>query len=535
MKKIIFLFYFLFPILLANAQEKCASYLLQEQLIQQKPKIEKTLKENQVKFQQFLQNQKITDDEVLIIPTVIHIMYAPQDSIYGQGSNISNHQIFSQLEVLNDDFRRFNADTINTPSIYKSVSSDTKIQFCLANKDPQGNLSTGINRVKYNASNSHNWIFGDLDMKNLSRWNPDKYLNIWVVGNITGGILGYAPTPDLISDSTYSILQDGVTIAAEFFGSTALIHPDSSHNITSHRFFLGRTLSHELGHYFNLKHIWGDGDCNSDDGIDDTPNCTGQAFRCPEPKPTQCGNIRMMENYMDYSDDPCFNLFTEGQKQAMRATLMFFNFRQNITSETNLIETGCNILLADSMYLLKGDHQVNLVNQFVEDSLAVRLVSENKMPIANQNVNFKITEQPNGAILNLNSNVKTNNEGIAKIPFQFDIYEGDYTITASANVNKGNPVEFQLKAVSKLEDAISIAVFPNPLNQRTLNLELLFIGKQDVEINIFNALGQKILQKEFKQIKSGFYQIDIPNTWSDGVYFISMKEKSIKLILKSKP
>jgi hypothetical protein len=270
--------------------------------------------------QYFKLNTNLPDS--ITIPVVVHVIHNRANGNIGgiNNPNITDAQILSQIEVLNKDYQRKNADTINTPLIFKSVAANTKIKFCLANTDPNGMPTSGINRV-YN--NKSFYLFSDdIYLKSLSYWPSNQYLNIWVCdlrGNSpTQLLLGYAQAPGgpvLGLDPTDGDpTTDGVVIYYKVFGNTGeLLAP----------FNLGRTTSHEVGHWLGLKHLWGDynsGDCSLTDYCNDTPTCSDEynakvSNSCNSL--IQCTKRRMIENYMDYSDDGCLNLFTQDQKDRM--------------------------------------------------------------------------------------------------------------------------------------------------------------------------------------------------------------------------
>ena len=269
-------------------------------------------------FEQHLQESPPNNARVqatIRIPVVVHVMHAPGEGV-GVQSNISVNQILSQIEVLNEDYRRtagsrgFN----NNP-----VGADTEIEFCLATKDPQGNPTSGINRVVYSNSANHSFAL-DQTKKALSVWPTNRYLNMWVVKSINGGVLGYAYLPPIWLTTLTGVLLtvllwERVILAVAT--NKQLVKPSFWRII-----LIWAELLHEVGHFLNLEHTWGDGDCNADDGVGDTPNCDGPYFGCTT-APVQCGNTRMIENYMDYSDDRCMNIFTQGQKTRMTSALNF--------------------------------------------------------------------------------------------------------------------------------------------------------------------------------------------------------------------
>ena len=244
-----------------------------------------------------------TNNTVINIPVVIHILY--NNPI----ENISYEQIQSQLDSLNKDFRALNADISNVPLAFSPLVADVGIEFCLATQDPDGNISTGINRVY---TENTNFSYSNNDMKFTSEggtdvWDSERYLNIWVC-DLSGNTLGYAQFPGGPTST------DGVVVDYEYFGSigTALSPYD-----------LGRTLTHEVGHWLNLRHIWGDSYCGND-FVDDTPTQESANGGCQTYPSVSCNNGPhgdMFMNYMDYSYDNCLHMFTIGQKNRMIAAL----------------------------------------------------------------------------------------------------------------------------------------------------------------------------------------------------------------------
>lgn len=243
----------------------------------------------------------IINNEVISIPVVVHVLYNNGDQ------NISDAQVLSQIVSLNSDFRRQNADTINTPAPFKSVAADTRIQFCLAKVDPDGRPTTGIIH-KYTSVGQ---FTADDAMKFSAKggdnaWDASRYLNIWVC-NLFGRTLGYGVLPGSPAN------KDGIVIQYHVFGTIG--------NLTS-PFNKGRTATHELGHWLGLKHTWGDSDCG-DDGIADTPPQEGSNSGCPSfPHLSSCSinpDGDMFMNYMDFTNDACMNMFTKGQAAEMRS------------------------------------------------------------------------------------------------------------------------------------------------------------------------------------------------------------------------
>jgi Pregnancy-associated plasma protein-A/Secretion system C-terminal sorting domain len=270
---------------------------------------------------------------VITIPVVVHVLH--KNEAVGIVSNISDAQILSQIEALNEDFRRMNPEVLNTNPAFKGVSMDTKIEFCLAQQDPNGNATSGINRYSEPTSSDYQQAGIPSDMqylniitlnsiiKPITIWNRDNYLNIWIGdlyelpppngGGFGAALLGYAQFPNSGASNT-----DGVAINYNVFGKIGNLFP--SYN-------LGKTTTHEVGHWLNLKHIWGDEDnCATDDSVIDTPLQETATYGCNIfPLLDNCSSDFpgiMFMNFMDYSDDACLSMFTYGQFVRMDATIL---------------------------------------------------------------------------------------------------------------------------------------------------------------------------------------------------------------------
>ncbi|MCB0638181.1 MAG: T9SS type A sorting domain-containing protein [Lewinella sp.] len=297
-------------------QRNCGSMEVLDRQIQENPAIQDELNRIENYTRTYLHSTgRDLNGSVLTIPVIVHVVY--QNST----ENVSDAQINSQITVLNDDFRRLNADASNTPSDFQGVAADTEIEFCLTQivRVPTSTNSFGTNdSVKFSSSGGSDVI------------TPGSALNIWVC-EIGGGILGYAQFPGGSSST------DGVVIDYRYFGTIGT---------ATAPFNLGRTATHEVGHWLNLRHIWGDGGCNVDDFVSDTPeagspNYTGSPCTYPGPntctpkgRPGQPDDYDMFQNYMDYSDDVCMNLFTTGQKTRMWAAIQ--------SSRPGLLSAACD-------------------------------------------------------------------------------------------------------------------------------------------------------------------------------------------------
>ena len=239
------------------------------------------------------------------IPVVVHVVWNTA------AQNISDAQIASQIDVLNRDFRRTNPDVSSTPAVFLPLTADARVEFALANIDPNGAPTNGITRRQTTVTS-----FGSNDAVKsqatggTDAWPADRYLNIWVCP-LGGGLLGYAQFPG------GPAATDGVVILQSAFGTVGTAAPP---------FHLGRTATHEIGHWLNLNHIWGDDGtgCSGTDNVADTPNQGGPNTGKPTFPHVSCSNGPngdMFMNYMDYVDDPAMFMFTAGQVARMQACL----------------------------------------------------------------------------------------------------------------------------------------------------------------------------------------------------------------------
>ena len=441
-------------------------------------------------FDDFLADFQVPEQtaSTIKIPVVVHVLHSPSET-YGNLSNITDEQIRSQIEVLNEDFgkifgtRGYNLDP---------VGANTEIEFCLATRDPAGNASTGIIRLPY-AGSSNFQLSADRAMKDLSRWPVNRYLNIWVVKSIQSGILGYAYLPEVIANDAERPFIDGVVMGAFYFGSRDKQALGQNFYL-SNTFAYGRTATHEVGHYLNLKHTWGDGGCEIDDGVDDTPLCSGQYFGCPPSpaRPVQCGFNRMVENYMDYSDDACFNIFTLGQKNRMRAALQFYPFRASLVSLGNVVSTGCSdsggvISFADTIVKILGDSQVVRVGSFFQESFRIRVLNQFGGGFNNEDVRWQVVSQPFAAGMTLDTIIRTSAGGFATLDTRLPVFPGRYVFRASANTFKTpNFVNFTIDALAETK------AYPNPFKEEiVLALGLPFVSK--VHLKVTDLQGKVVL------------------------------------------
>ncbi|HIO72030.1 MAG TPA: PKD domain-containing protein [Flavobacteriales bacterium] len=330
----------------AFAQRTCGTDAAWAQVVAENPKYATSRIALEQSIQQWIQANpggNSASKVVYTIPTVVHVVYN------NSTQNISDAQVLSQIDVLNEDYRRTNADASNTPSWFQNVAADCEIEFCLAQQDPNGNASNGITRTSTSTSS----FSGNGNVKSSSSggkdaWPRNDYLNIWVCP-LSGGLLGYALFPGGPAST------DGVVIGYNYFGDMGTV---------SSPFNKGRTTTHEVGHWLSLYHSF-DGGCagtsssncaTNGDRCCDTPPTSSSNGGCPSNNQNTCTETPtdqndMHMNYMDYVNDACMNLFTLDQKARMvavmtgaRASLQFSSGCVNPTS--NALDAGISAIVA---------------------------------------------------------------------------------------------------------------------------------------------------------------------------------------------
>ena len=310
----------------------CGSHTQMKKLYAENPGLEEDYKKllNRYKENRIINGKSTT---VRVIPIVFHIVHE-----YGV-ENVTDQQIQDQMVILNEDYRKLNADTNIVIAPFDSMIGDAYIEFRLATLDPWGNCTNGIEHI-YN----HNTNQGD-DYSKLGQWDRDKYLNVWLTKTIgSAGVAGYAYYPTGVTGTGF--FRDGIIILHDYVGSIGTGSPGRS-----------RALTHEIGHWLGLAHTWGnDNDpgssasCGQDDGIKDTPNCIGMTScnlsmnSCDDTQTLDSywgalDPVDNAQNYMDYSY--CSVMFTKGQTEFMNNVLdQETSGRSNLFTAANLAETG---------------------------------------------------------------------------------------------------------------------------------------------------------------------------------------------------
>jgi hypothetical protein len=352
MKKIITITLLAFSTIIGFAQtplhRTCGTMDYHNYLMQTRPNYATDYTQYNQMLDQYIQNNQASLNTAartanITIPVVIHVLYNTA------GQNISDAQATSQFAVLNNDFQRLNADKVNTPSTFTAVAGGVGITFCLAQRDPNGNATTGI----IHKSTTTTSFTTDNKIKSSAQggddpWDVTKYINIWI-GNISGGILGYGEFPTTTLSNTYGLVLN--------YTATGTMGTASA------PYNLGRTGTHEFGHCFNLNHIWGDnGQCGNTDNCYDTPPQKGgtnspagcnygtptypwQPNTCTRPDGIAGASMTnvngdMFMNYMDYTDDAVMNMFS--QQQCVRMLAVVSNPPWNVLASSN----GCTPISA---------------------------------------------------------------------------------------------------------------------------------------------------------------------------------------------
>jgi len=315
--------------LMGSAQRNCPTIIPTPEEFSRDPKLRSFYDSLDTDYRTWLANFTQRQSVTRVFPIVVHVLYNVNSN---HATNISDAQIFSQINIINNDFQRLNADWTNTPDVWEGLVANNEIKFCLASKDPAGNITSGIIRKFTDSTNfiartspKHNNTGGS------DAWPVDRYINVWVIPQ-SGTLLGYATFPWISSGA-----EDGIVIKQSAFGNIGTATPPYN---------LGRTLTHELGHFFGLIHIWGDDTgCMGTDQVDDTPDQFLQNGGCPTfPLIDNCSILNpgvMFMNYMDYTDDNCMYMFTTGQKIRMDFHITNFANRQVLLSNTNTSCGGC--------------------------------------------------------------------------------------------------------------------------------------------------------------------------------------------------
>jgi hypothetical protein len=366
-------------------------------------------------------NAKTAETLIITIPVVVHVIHSGQNK--GTAPNITDEQVLSQIKVLNQDFRKM----VGTPGYNSNpVGADVEIQFELAKQDPNGNPTNGIDRVN---SGQPSWSEIDIEatLKPATIWDPTLYLNIWTVKFTNNNILGYAQFPEPsglqgIRSFAGTSLIDGVVSNYDVFGS---IVDNNGTFLMNGTYNKGRTMSHEVGHFLGLLHIWGDGggrnnnikDCNATDYCEDTPPAGWENYDCPttayDSCPTNPGND-MVENYMDYTNDVCMNIFTQNQKDRMRTIINNAARRKSLKTSNKhlaipLFENDAEVKIEASFPNLTCGAVANQTKQ------GITIINRGTTNLTSVTLNYKLNYSSTIMTYNWTGNLTTNDQNTFEI------------------------------------------------------------------------------------------------------------------------
>ena len=428
-------------------------------------------------------------DSLLSLPIVVHVVH--QGEAVGTGSNLSFVQILSQFEVLNEDFRRLpNTNGHNT----SPLSGDSFIEFVPAELDPQGEPleELGIHRINardlgWNAP-PYNGIYIDGTIKPQTQWNPNRYLNVWVLDlEFFNGLAQFPDASGLsqLDPNQGSSQTDGIVIDTEEWGAQS--------------FSFGRIVTHELGHFLGLLHTWGKGGCESDDGCEDTPPSAGPINGCPV-EPFSCGNAVMKENYMDLTGGACQHTFTRCQISRMRQVLSRSPRRRELlTSPVGRIPRVAPQASFSSVEI--GDSCSGTL-QFMDESL--------NQPF------FWSWDFGNGSTSEEPSPIVT-----------FD-KEGVYPVTLTVRNFRGSTTERRDLAVciissqqASLEGFIQLESPRVDEVSRRISLGIQLERSMDLQLSLFDLQGRKLAELFQGNLAPGNKQIDFSYaSYAPGIYLL---------------
>lgn len=453
-----------------RAQEKCATVQSNQFLKKQlglsetteafEEWVQKKITEREIKSKsKTLAPSQLKTEATYKIPVVVHVVH--NGEALGVGANVSDARIHSQIKILNDDFNRLNADKSKTPAAFAALAGGMDIEFVLAKSAPNGSATTGIVRV--NGGRSSWSVITDptlAELKSKSYWNSSDYLNLWVT-HLSDNYIGLAQYPTLTSGingltglGERLATTDGVVIDYTAFG---LGSQDPSYN-------LGRTVTHEVAHFFGLRHIWGDeSGCSIDDYVTDTPaQGVASINYCPTAgtiKTDACTTTApgvMYQNFMDYTDDACMNLFTLGQITRMQTIL-----ENNAQRASLLVSPGLNALsgLNEDLEITSIDFPRATCNPNSIVTINLKNNSPEGVTINSFQVNYQMNNEPT-------SIQQYSNLAIAS----GDLYSLSISITLADNIDT---LSINVNSPNNYTDV-------NPVNSNTVVYPVLVLGRETV-------------------------------------------------------
>ncbi len=475
---------------------------------------------------------------VITIPVVVHVLYNKFDD------SLTDAQILSQIEVLNRDFSLLSDEVVNIPSYFKGVAADCKIQFALAKRKPDSTATNGINRrftSKISFSDNNDMKF--TERGGADAWNSAEYLNIWVC-RLSNNLLGYAQLPGGAAKS------DGVVINQSAFGTMGT---------AKYPYNKGRTATHEIGHWLNLAHIWGDKtDCSGDDLVEDTPPQGSPTFGAPKTVLTSCSNTTMFMNFMDYTDDAAMSMFTTGQVARMRKLFEEGGVRHSLLSSKALVAPNgssvenpvvYNLPCAEKTEGISTRSRAKTINPggFAYGQINSKgktdwfefnnTVSQNNIQIVLTDLvaDFDVSVyDENGLMVGRSrragtrqENVKLNGAKVGTYYVKVHGYKGAtaqqcYALYASISRNafKTDDEQNDIVEPQKPEEIVELSsrLYPNPSAGAT-NLDVhLTEDEASLEVALYDMMGAKVKEMQFASL-SGFNSLNLElNDVQGGIY-----------------
>ena len=484
---------------------RCGTALYLQSREEKYPGTLQQLNEERTAAQQWTADHPGAVRSAYIIPVVVHVVWhTPQE-------NISLSAIQSQIEVLNEDFNRQNADTSKTPSVWKSAAGSVPVLFCLAQYAPDGSDTSGITRT-YTDRTSFDADDGMKDDQSggASGWPSESYLNVWVCNLVSSttnqDILGYASFAP-------GTANDGVVITYDAFGRTGSLKPQYDE---------GRTCTHEVGHWLNLVHTF-DGGCSSSDKCTDTPKEFISAFGCPVfPLLDKCSPDFpgvMFMNYMDYTDDDCMNLFTQCQCNTMIGILN--------TSRQSLMLSPAGCLPVQ----LNLDASISTVT-FPSDTLPaqafqpqVQLSNRGLYEITFVEINFRVDGQSDSTF-DYEGNLPSQLSTLVTLPWYFTGEGGHVFYAWTSNPNHGND-QFVFNDSSDAPFFVSSSVVKNATDiavqqESPTDFPIVIVQNPSAAImhlQVINMLGQMVQEGNWSVINHPAFIVDLSDL-PNGVYFL---------------
>lgn len=420
--------------------------------------------------EEFVANHSSDARSTYIIPVVFHI-------IHDNGvENISDAQVEDAIRILNNDFNKLNTDWPNVKEEFLDLVADVGIEFRLALRDPQGNCTNGITRTQ-----SATTYVGDQTMTSVIQWPRNRYMNVWVGASAGGAnVAGYTNYPAVLNNAP---TRDGIVLRHNYVGSIGTGSSSGS-----------RTLTHEVGHWINLPHLWGNSNnpglqtnCNTDDGVADTPNTIG--WQSCNRNGVTCGTLDNVENYMEYSF--CSKMFTNGQAARMIAALTSSIAQRNqLWQSSNLAFTGvdapgelCLARFTSNTRSICAGAAVDFLDQSYHNVVSREWNFTGGTPATSTDENPSVVYTSPG-VYPVALTVSDGNSSLTNTTLSY--------ITVLDNPGTAVPVEDGFEAYTSLSDAPWTVLNPDGDNTFTLSSTTAFTGDKSIQLlNNSSMTGRK--------------------------------------------